>query len=344
MSTTKKTRKRPGTEPGSPHVYYVLSSEQFAPPLLVQYGTEAERAGFDGIWTSDHFQPWQPNEGHAAAAWPTLAALTQRTSRIFIGTGVTCPIFRYRPAVVAQVWASLACMAPGRVFLGVGAGENLNEGAAGGGWAPYEERASRLVEAMKIIRSLWSGEPVKIDGDYWSVEGRLYDPPPSPIPIYVAAGGPKSARLAGLHGDGLITGVQTLRDGKFMAAWQSGAKEAERDTRTMPIVVEHWAFVGEEEEASKAAQKWRFFPKAWEPGYYDNISPASIQQRAEREIELEDITEQWAVGTDPCVHIEAIRDLAKMGVTHVVVHVPSEDQSRAIEFYGREVIPALLQE
>src|SRR5580698_11494004 len=141
MSTKGTRGRRPRPQSGkSPQIYYVLSSEEFESQRLIQFGVEAELAGFDGVWSSDHFQPWQPNEGHGGAAWVTLSALTQRTSRIVMGTGVTCPIFRYRPAVVAQVWATLASLAPGRVFLGLGAGENLNEGAAGGGWGRYEER------------------------------------------------------------------------------------------------------------------------------------------------------------------------------------------------------------
>ncbi len=222
-------------------MYYVLSSESFPVEELVRYGVEAELAGFDGVWTSDHFQPWQPNEGHSAPAWVTLAALTQSTSRIALGTGVTCPSFRYRPAVVAQVWAGLSALAPGRLFLGLGTGEKLNEGAAGGGWGEYPERLSRLLEAVRIIRSLWGGDLVRIKGQFWDVEGKLYDPPKSAIPIYIAAGGPRSARIAGRHGDGLVLQEGTLEsEPEVRAAW-------ERERRGKPegaVVVEHWAVVG----------------------------------------------------------------------------------------------------
>jgi F420-dependent hydroxymycolic acid dehydrogenase len=326
----------------APHVYYVLSSEQFAPPQLLEYGAEAERAGLEGIWTSDHFQPWQANEGHSGSAWVTLAALTQRTSRIMLGTGVTCPLFRYRPAVVAQAWASLSMLAPGRVFLGVGSGENLNEGAAGGGWGPYGERASRLIEAVRIVRALWTGDHVRIEGKFWDVDGRLYDPPTSPIPLYIAAGGPKSARLAGLHGDGMITSASSLKtDPKIVAAWRDGSREAGKESSAEPVIVEHWAIVGGEEEARAAATKWRFLPKAWEPGFFDNVSPAEIQAKAEDEIALEDVLKDWTVSTDPREHGEAIERLGELGATHVVVHVPTPDQSVAIEFFGREVLAAM---
>lgn len=324
-----------------PRVYYVLSSEQFAVPRLVQLGKEAERAGFDGVWASDHFQPWQPNEGHSGSAWVTLAALTQRTSRIAMGTGVTCPSFRYRPAVVAQAWASLSQLAPGRVFLGVGSGENLNEGAAGGGWGRYEERASRLVESVRIIRALWTGDPVKIEGEFWSVDAKLYDPPTSQIPLYIAAGGPKSARIAGLHGDGMIMAASDLRKRPALkAARDRAAKEAGREG-PQPIVVEHWAVAGGRAEAEDPADKWRFIPNAWASGFFDNASPADIQARAEREVSLDQVLEGWTVSRDPRDHVRAIEELAGLGATHVVVHSPVSDQSKAIRFFGREVLPAL---
>jgi F420-dependent hydroxymycolic acid dehydrogenase len=270
----------------------------------------------------------------------TLAALTQRTSRIIMGTGVTCPSFRYRPAVVAQAWASLSQLAPGRVFLGVGAGEKLNEGAAGGGWETYQERASRLVESVKIIRALWTGGPVRIEGRFWRVEGRLYDPPASSIPIYIAAGGPKSARLAGRHGDGMIMGAGDLRKRPDLkAAWEDAAHEAGKGAQ--PIIVEHWAVVGDEAQARDAAERWRFMPKAWQPGFFDNVSPAEIQARAEKEVPLENILEDWTVSRDPRAHVRAIEELGDLGATHVVVHVPTPDQSQVIDFFGREVLPAL---
>jgi TAT-translocated FGD2 family F420-dependent dehydrogenase len=343
-SKTRRITDRHGRtrKPGRPAVYYVLSSEQFPPPDLLAYGEASERAGFDGVWTSDHFQPWQPNEGHSGSAWVTLAALSQRTSKIRFGTGVTCPTFRYRPAVVAQAWASMSLLAPGRLYLGVGAGENLNEGAAGGGWASYGERASRLVEAVRIIRALWTGEHVRIKGRFWDVDGRLYDPPASPIPLYIAAGGPKSARLAGRHGDGLITGAENLKkDPALKAAWEEGVREGGKDAGEEAVIVEHWAIVGGEKEARQAASKWRFMPNAWKPGFFDNVSPADIQTRAEKEVALETVLQEWTVSTDPRDHANAIDELADLGATHVAVHVATPDQPKVIDFFGRKVLPAL---
>lgn len=339
MAETAKPEEETG---GRPEVYYVLASEQFPVSELVEYGRAAELAGFRGVWSSDHFQPWQTNEGHSGSAWMTLAALTQRTSRISMGTGVTCPTLRYRPAVVAQAWASLSQLAPGRVFLGVGTGERLNEGAAGGGWGAYRERASRLAEAVKIIRALWTGERVRIQGRFWDVDGRLYDPPASPIPLYIAAGGPRSARLAGLYGDGLITGANVLRTSPgIKAEWEEGVRDSGRDPAAQRVVVEHWAIVGEEEDALDGAGKWRFAPKGWEPGYYDNVSPSDIQARAEREVTLERVLAEWTVSRDPEVHRRAIGELGRLGATHVVVHVASPNQLQVIDYFGREVLPRI---
>lgn len=335
------SRRRSGT--GSvPSTYYVLSSEEFTTSQLIQYGIEAERVGFDGVWTSDHFQPWQANESHSAPAWVTLAALTQRTSRVTMGTGVTCPSFRYRPAIVAQVWAALSALAPDRLFLGLGTGEKLNEGAAGGGWGTYKERAERLVEAVRIIRSLWTGNHVRIRGKYWDVDAKLYDPPASSIPIYIAAGGKESARLAGLHGDGMITGAATLKyDPKVKSIWRRALKEAGKDPSSAPLVVEHWAFVGNEKDAREAAKRWRFLPKAWEHGYYDNASPVQIQRLADKEIGLDEVVKDWTVGEDAKVHVEDIRKLVERGATHIAIHVSSSSQIEVIDFFGREVLPRL---
>jgi F420-dependent hydroxymycolic acid dehydrogenase len=330
------------TDRNRPQIYYVLASEQFPSPKLVELGELAERANFDGVWTSDHFQPWQANEGHSAAAWVTLAALTQRTSRVKMGTGVTCASFRYLPAIVAQIWANLSLLSPGRLFLGLGSGEKLNEGAAGGGWAPYEERAARLVESIDIIRKLWTGEEVDLEGKFWNVKGKLYDPPSEKIPIYIAAGGPKSAQLSGRHGDGLITGASTLRKKpELKSAWEQGAREAGKDPKLMPVVVEHWAIVGAEQEAKVPAQKWQFIPNAWKHGYFDNINPMDIEKKAKEEIPLERVYEDWIVSKEPRDHEDAIRELSRLGATHIVVHVASENQKEVIDFFGSKVIPRI---
>ena len=189
----------------------MLAHEQFPVRELVDLGNRASQGGFHLLATSDHLQPWQANEGHSGEAWVTLGALSSQVSRTWMGTTVTCPTLRYSPAVVAQAFASMAHLAPGRIFLGVGSGEALNEQAATGTWPKWQERWNRLIEAITIIRQLWSGESVSFKGKYYTVDAKLYDPPPQPIPLLTAANGRKSMRLAGQYGDGLVTDPETWK-------------------------------------------------------------------------------------------------------------------------------------
>jgi len=320
---------------------FVLSHEQFPAPQLLELGVQAEQAGWDAVWTSDHFQPWQDNEGHAGQAWVTLAALGSRMPRIPMGTGVTCPTYRYNPAIVAQAFAGLGILYPGRVFLGVGTGEALNEQAAGGGWGEYAERAERLIEAVQVIRSLWRGEIVNHSGRYYTVQNaKLYDVPDQPVPIYMAASGEESMRHAGEYGDGLITDPKSLKKPELMAAFRAGAQKAGRNAATLPVIVEHWVVVGDQAEAERYAPLWRFIPKAWDK-YVTNPDPRDIQRQAERDVSLEEVYKDWPVSTDPQVHIQGLQKLLDAGATHVFVHSPQADQAHVIEFYGKQVLPQL---
>ena len=320
-------------------VGFVLSHEQFPVTQLIDYGVSAERAGFDAIWTSDHFQPWQDNEGHAGFAWVTLAALGQKMTRIPLGTGVTCPTYRYHPSIVAEAFASLGLLYPGRVFLGVGSGEALNEVAAGGGWGDYKERSGRLIEAVELIKQLWTGQLVTFKGDYYQVENaRLYDVPEQPIPIYIAATGPKSMRLAGQYGDGLITDPERAMKPELKAAFEEGARAAGKDPAQMPIIVESFVTVGTEAEARKYAPLWQFLPNAWSK-YFSDPDPRSIQKRAEADVPIEDLLKMWTVGQDAQTHIKKLQELIDSGLKHVFIHSAQPDQRAVIDFYGKEVLP-----
>ena len=221
---------------------FMLAHEQFPVPELVKLGRSAASAGFGLLATSDHLQPSQANEGHTGEAWVTLAALGKRAQPAWIGTTVTCPILRYNPAVVAEAFASLSLLYPGRVFLGVGSGEALNEQVATGAWPAWPERWERLVEAIGIIRALWAGEHVTHHGKYYKVDARLYDPPPQLIPLMTAANGKKSMRLAGQHRDGLITDPLTWK--KFKSEWEAGARDAGKDPAKMSVLVEQYVVFG----------------------------------------------------------------------------------------------------
>jgi TAT-translocated FGD2 family F420-dependent dehydrogenase len=320
---------------------FMLAHEQFTAPQLLDLGAAAEAAGFDLLATSDHFQPWQANEAHAGEAWVTLGALGQRTQRVWMGPTVTCPILRYDPAVVAQTFASLSTLTPGRIFLGVGSGEALNEQAATGQWPQWPERWERLIESLSIIRQLWSGKDVDHHGKYYSVKARLYDPPPQPIPLLTAANGPKAMRLAGQHGDGLITDPKTWKEHK--AQFESGARQAGRNPASLPVLIEHYVVVGDQKDAEAAAQLWRFGPKAFK-GYHNIPDPVEIQRRAEAEIPLPKVYGDWPIGTDPEVHAKAAIELFNSGATIVNIHTGQPDQMRVIEFYGREVLPRVRQQ
>jgi TAT-translocated FGD2 family F420-dependent dehydrogenase len=317
---------------------FMLAHEQFPAPELLRIGRSAQDAGFHLLATSDHLQPWQANEGHCGEAWVTLGALGAHVSRSWMGTTVTCPILRYHPAVVAETFASLALLYPGRVFLGVGSGEALNEQAATGQWPKWPERWDRLIEAIAIIRRLWSGEQVSYKGTYYTVDAKLYDPPARPIPLLTAANGKKSMRLAGQHGDGLITDPRTWKQHK--GEWEAGAREAGKDPAQMPVLIEQFVVVGERSDAERAAELWRFIPKGFKT-YYNMADPVRIQQQAEAQVPIEQILKEWPMGIDPRVHVAKVRELFDSGASIVNIHSGQADQQRVIEFYGREVLPKL---
>jgi TAT-translocated FGD2 family F420-dependent dehydrogenase len=319
---------------------YMLAHEQFPVQELVELGNRAANGGFHLLATSDHLQPWQANEGHCGEAWVTLGALSSRASRTWMGTTVTCPILRYSPAVVAEAFASMSHLAPGRVFLGVGSGEALNEEAATGTWPKWQERWDRLIEAITIIRQLWSGENVSHRGKYYTLDAKLYDPPPRPIPLLAAANGRKSMRLAGQYGDGLVTDPETWKQHK--AEWQDGARAAGKNPDEMPVLVEQYVVVGGEADAQKAAELWRFGPKAFKT-LYNVRDPAEIQRRAAAGTPVEQVVKGWPISTDPGPHLEKIHELQESGVSIVNIHAGQPDQRRVIEFYATHVLPKLPQ-
>jgi TAT-translocated FGD2 family F420-dependent dehydrogenase len=318
---------------------FMLPHEQFPVPQLVELGEAAERAGFDLLATSDHFQPWQSHEGHAGEAWVTMAALGQRTRKVWIGPTVTCPTFRYNPAVVAETFASLNLLYPNRIFLGIGSGEALNEQAAVGSWPKWQERSERLVEATDVIRRLWTGEQVQHQGKYYNVNARLYDRPATTIPLLMAANGPKAMRRAGQYADGLVSDPKTWKQHK--SEFESGAKAAGKNPSQMPVLIEQYVVVGGRAEAEQAAELWRFGPKAFK-SYYNVRDPEVIQQRADAEVPLQQVYGDWPVSTDPGVHLKTINDLFDSGATIVNIHTGQSDQARVIDFYAKSVLPKVM--
>jgi TAT-translocated FGD2 family F420-dependent dehydrogenase len=319
-------------------VAFMLAHEQFPAPELIRLGASAETAGFDLVATSDHFQPWQANESHAGQAWVTLGALGQRTQRVWMGPTVTCPTLRYNPAVVAEAYASLSVLYPGRIFLGLGSGEALNEQAATGKWPAWRERWDRLIEAVTIIRHLWTGQLLRHQGAHYTVDGKLYDPPAQPIPLLLAANGPKAMKLAGEHGDGLITDPQTWQ--QYKGEWERAARSAGKDPSAMPVLVEAFVVVGDQSEAQAAAKLWNFIPKAFK-GYQNIPDPVQIERRAQAELPLPKVFGDWTVSSNPDAHVQTIKKLFDSGVTIVNIHSGQPEQQKVIEFYGKEVIPKI---
>jgi G6PDH family F420-dependent oxidoreductase len=255
-----------------------------------------------------------------------------------MGTTVTCPSFRYNPAVVAEGFASLSLRYPERIFLGVGSGEALNEEAAVGFWPAWPERSERLVEASQIIRDLWGGQQIDHLGKYYKVNARLYDPPTGVIPLMMAGNGPKAMRRCGQYADGLITDPKTWKE--YKSEFQKGANDAGKDAAHMPVFIEQYVVVGDKQELNEAAELWRFGPKAWKP-YFNLRDPKTIQQRADAEVPLDRVVEGWAIGTDPEVHVKVLSELFASGATGVHIHSGQHDQQKVIAFYGNEVLPRL---
>jgi TAT-translocated FGD2 family F420-dependent dehydrogenase len=315
---------------------FMLAHEQFTPAEILSFGALASRSGFHVLSSSDHFQPWQANQGHSSQAWIVFGALGAQVPQSWMGTTVTCPTFRYEPAVVAQSFATLGNLYPGRVFLGVGSGEALNEQSATGEWPKWPERWDRLIEAMSVIRQLWTGEQIAHEGKYYTVNARLYDPPAKPIPLLAAANGRKSMRLAGMHADGLVSDPKTWK--QYKGEWEAGARAAGKDPSTMPVLIEHYVVVGGEDEAKQAAELWRFGPNAFKT-LYNVRDPAEIQRKADAETPLDAVYGRWPIGMDPAVHVKAVQELFDSGATIVNIHSGQHDQKKVIEFYGTHVLP-----
>jgi TAT-translocated FGD2 family F420-dependent dehydrogenase len=321
--------------PAAKGVGVVLSHEQFRTDQLVAQAQAAEQGGFQYVWASDHIQPWQDNQGHSMFPWLALALVGNRTGRISFGTGVTCPIYRYHPATVAQAFASLAILSPGRVFLGLGTGERLNEQATTNAYGNYTERHDRLVEAIALIRQLWSGSRISFAGRYFQTNSlRLYDTPATPPPIFVAAGGPKSAKLAGQYGDGWITQAHDVTNSKLLAALGAGAQAAGRDAASLGKRAELFAVVGDHDQAARAASLWRFTA-----GAVDQPDPVEIQRAAESN-PIDKVLDNWAVGTDPAAHINAVQKVLDAGAVPFL-HFAQDDPITAINFYRTHVLPEL---
>jgi coenzyme F420-dependent glucose-6-phosphate dehydrogenase len=325
---------------------YKASAEQFDPRELVEIAVAAEAHGMESVAVSDHFQPWRHEGGHAPFSLTWMAAVGERTSSIQIGTSVMTPTFRYNPAVVAQAFASMGCLYPGRIMLGVGTGEALNEVATGwrGEWPEFKERFARLREAVDLMRELWTKDRVTFDGEYYStVDASIYDRPDTPIPIYVAAGGPVVARYAGRAGDGFICTSgkgMSLYTEELIPAVKEGAEQADRAFDDIDRMIE--IKLSYDTDPDRALENTRFWaPLALSKEQKHDITDPIEMEKAADALPIEQIASRWIVGSDPDEVVASIAQYVDAGMNHLVFHAPGSDQRRFLELFERDLAPRL---
>ena len=326
---------------------YKASAEQFAPRELLNFSILAEENGFDSVFVSDHLQPWRHDGGHAPNALTWLGALGASTSRIVMGTSVLTPTFRYHPAVVAQAFATLGCLFPGRVVLGVGSGESLNEVPLGSEWPAPKERLARLRESIKLIRTLWTEDRVDFEGEYYkTVSATIYDKPEQPVPIYIGASGPLATRYAGQEGDGYITTSgkkPELYTETLIPAVTEGAKRSGRTLGDIDKLME--VKVSFDHDRERAMDDTRFWGAlALSPEEKTGVEDPMEMQRLADELPVERTASRFIVSTDPEEHVARIRSYIDLGFNHLVFHAPGPDQARFLEVYGKEILPRLRQQ
>jgi coenzyme F420-dependent glucose-6-phosphate dehydrogenase len=314
-------------------VGYKLSSEEHGPSDLVGYARLAEESGFSFALISDHYHPWTDKQGQSPFVWSVIGAIAQATERLELGTAVTCPTIRIHPAVIAQAAATAAGLMPGRFFLGVGTGEALNEHILGDPWPPTHIRREMLTEAVVLIRRLWEGHLTNHHGDYYEVHNaRIYSLPNRLPAILLAAGGLRSADLAGTIGDGLIG---TDPDANLIKAFEKAGGKGKPRYGELTVC---WAKT--ESEARRTAHTW--WPTAAIPGPLAWELPLPSHFQVAAELITEDaVAESVTCGPDPSRHLEAIRKYARAGYDHVCVHQVGPNQEGFMQFYAREVLPKL---
>jgi coenzyme F420-dependent glucose-6-phosphate dehydrogenase len=324
---------------------YKASAEQFGPRELVEFGVRAEELGLDSATVSDHFLPWRHEGGHAPFALAWLTAVGERTSHIQLGTSVLTPTFRYNPAVIAQAFATLGLLYPGRVMLGVGTGEALNEIAVSGReWPEFKERFARLRETVRLMRELWSGEDVSFKGDYYTTVGAtIYDKPEQPIPVYVAAGGPVVAKYAGRAGDGMICtsgkGMELYTE-KLIPAMTEGAEAAERDPADVDRMIE--VKLSYDRDPQRALENTRFWaPLSLTAEQKHSVNSSVEMERLADELPIEQVAKRWIVASDPQDAVAQIKPYIDAGLNHLVFHGPGADQERFLTQFAEDVLPEL---
>jgi coenzyme F420-dependent glucose-6-phosphate dehydrogenase len=324
---------------------YKASAEQFTPTQLLEFACLAEELGFDSVFISDHFQPWRHTGGHAPYSFAWMGAAGARTRRIAIGTSVVTPTFRYHPSIVAQAMGTLGAMFPGRVILGVGTGESLNEvPAIGIKWPAFKERFGRLRESITLMRKLWTEELVSFEGEYFRTErATIYDRPDQPVPIYIAAAGPSAAALAGEVGDGFICTsgkAPELYRETLLPNVASGLQSSNRASNSIDRMIEvKVSFDTDLERAREDTRFWAALALSPEEKM-STENPVEMEKLADA-LPLERTVKRWIISTDPDEQVEKIRPYVELGFRHLVFHAPGPDQARFLRLYAEHVVPRL---
>jgi coenzyme F420-dependent glucose-6-phosphate dehydrogenase len=326
---------------------YKASAEQFGPVELLEFGCLAEQAGFDSVFVSDHFQPWRHTGGHAPFSLAWLGALGARTSRIAMGTSVLTPTFRYHPSIIAQAFGTLGTLYPGRMVLGVGTGESLNEvPATGAPWPEFKERFARLREAIALIRQLWREERVTFEGQYYrTANATVYDRPDAPVPIFVAAAGALVAKYAGRAGDGFICTSGKPRElyaDTLLPKVREGLADSGRNESGYERMIEmKVSYDTDRQRAMEDTKHWAAL--ALSPEEKVHVEDPIEMERLSDALPVERAASRWIVSDDPEAQVEAIRPYVELGLRHLVFHAPGPDQARFLRLYGEQVLPRLRQ-
>jgi coenzyme F420-dependent glucose-6-phosphate dehydrogenase len=323
---------------------YKASAEQFGPRELLEFSCLAEAVGFDSVFVSDHFQPWKHTGGHAPFSFSWLGALGARTTRVQLGTSVATPTFRYHPAVVAQAFGTLGAMFPGRVVLGIGTGESLNEvPATGMEWPGAKERRDRLREAVRLINRLWSEDRVTFEGQFYRTDrATIYDKPDQKVPIWIAASGPLAAAMAGQMAEGFICtsgkNPQLYIDLSNKVA--EGLARASRPNDGIERMIE--VKVSFDTDANRAKEDTRHWAAlALSPEEKVGVEDPVEMERLAEALPLDRAASRWIVSSDPDEQVEKIRPYVELGFRHLVFHAPGPDQARFLKLYAEKVLPLL---
>jgi len=322
---------------------YKASAEQFDPSTLLEFAVAAEAAGLDSVAVSDHFQPWRHSSGHAPNSLVWLGAAGQATERVVLASSVLTPTLRYQPPLIAQAFATLACLYPGRVILGLGSGEAMNETpATAAAWPAAKERRQRLAEAIELIRALWSGERISFHGHWYQTDrATIYDRPDTPVPIYLAASGPLAARLAGRAGDGLIctSGKNADLYQQLLTAVEDGASAAGRDPAQIERMIEIKVSYDHDLDYAHQACNW-WAALALTPDEKSGIDdPIELERLADAN--LDRAHTRFIVSNNPTECAQHIHWYTQLGFNHLLFHAPGPDQHRFLNQFTTDVLPLL---